>query len=197
MASVQAALQPGDRHLVLETDQFNQARAEALALGSHVAFVDDDDHIAPSALRLVRAALERTDAACVFTDELLVDEAGTVLFRNEGPRTRFDLVVGPRRIHHLTVLRSNAVHSSCLALAERHGGIGFDWLSTASAACVSVVHVPAAVYSWVQHPGQMVRSVRHEEQHRHHHATLSRQIREWLQGQEFQPIEAVTIVTDW
>jgi len=145
----------GLRLKVLEFDQF-------------VAFVDDEDIVMNNSLALCLRALEETGCGVAFTRQRLMSVDG-MMGRVHGdlPATHADIVRMPQGIHHLAVMRREALdmdqlHDVAKTLAH---GAGIDWAIRANAAAHGgAVHVPIVGYGWRSHPGQW------------HHA------REWAQA---------------
>lgn len=159
MDSVADSLPAGARHVVIGSrndasawmvDQWNATHG-----ADWVAFVDDDDILAPGALQACLDALRDTGASMAFTDEQEVDEAGQHLRMGmTGPRTLRDIAMHPRCAHGCAVFRRAAVPDAAFDTAKREG-IGLDWLMRASAGLIGgAVHVPMVGYRWRRHAGQ-------------------------------------------
>lgn len=126
----------------------------------YVAWVDDDDRVLPGALAKCVEALEATGAAMAFTDEARIDGNGDRVGQPYlKPRTRRDLAMHPRSVHHLTVFRVDALDPIVRTQAKRIG-IGTCWLIRAHAGLIhKAVHVPIVGYEWRQHPGQDTKDI--------------------------------------
>jgi hypothetical protein len=155
-ASVAAALPDGAQHLIIPCHtNFAKARFEATRLSRYVAFVDDDDYINPTALKLCLTAIKETGAGVAFTDEVSVDLDGTRQFVRNGGRSYQDVSKHPRTIHHLTVIDCNYVSPKALELNSVFDA-GVCWFIKASAALTgNAIHVPIEGYYWTQHAGML------------------------------------------
>jgi len=157
LASVQAALIERCRHVVIpldtDLDGFIAARYAAMQLDEVVAFVDDDDTIAPDALRLCLAALEGNSLGVAFTD-CMVQCADGIARQGLACPTYNELLRYPAAMHHLVAVRSEYVTARSLALAQQHG-CGIEWIMKAEAALTQgAVHIPYIGYYYVKHPQQ-------------------------------------------
>lgn len=162
LASVQAALTPACRHVVIplaaETeDAFFAARYAALQLGEVVAFVDDDDTISPDALRLCLEALADNTLGVAFTDCMIVCTDGVA--RRAPPCRDYQAICrSPSALHHLAAIRTAYVSDRCLRLARQYQ-CGIEWLMKAEAALSQgAVRIPHIGYYYVNHPQQQQRT---------------------------------------
>lgn len=155
--SVAAALPKGGQHLIIECpDRETWVQRRVLDARSHdlIAYVDDDDYIAPDAINLCLAAIERTGLGAACTDEVEVDIDGKFLRRIAGKKSYIDSTVHPRIIHHLCVLRGNLIDERAIEFHNRFG-VGIDWFIRESVILQhGCVHVPIDGHFWTQHPGQ-------------------------------------------
>lgn len=179
-ASVAAALPPGGQHVILEcnTGDADWARTRVLAAQAHplVAFVDDDDYIAPDAITRCVAALEATGLGAACTNDVFVDLHGNAMPRMTLPKTYQGAAAHPMVIHHLCVMRGALVDSKALELHNRYG-LGVDWFIRSSVALRhGCVHVPIDGYFWTQHEDQHTQQTR--EQYMLRMKAMRRAIRE-------------------
>lgn len=155
VASVDANLPAGARHLIVDGADFQRAKWETTQADEYFAWVDDDDLVCGDALRLCVAALEQTGAAVAFTFEQKMDADGVDLA--PAPTDKVDLLdvaMHPRSLHHLAVMRRAALDPQVLELAL-HFGLGIDWLCRAWCALRhGAVQVPVVGYRWRQHNQQ-------------------------------------------
>lgn len=152
MASVDANLPVDARYLIADGTDFTRAKWETTQAGEYFAWVDDDDLVCGDALRLCMAALEQTGAAVAFTFEQKMDAAGVDLAPAPIDKvTLLDVAMHPRSLHHLAVMRREALDPRVLELAL-HFGLGIDWLCRAWCALRhGAVQVPVVGYRWRQH----------------------------------------------
>jgi hypothetical protein len=139
-------------------ENWAQARVHATQLSEFVAFVDDDDIIAPAALSICLKALHQTGAGLAFTNEVSIDLSGKELYATRGTRRYGGIGIHPRTAHHLCVLRREFVDPRALELHNKFG-MGVDWFIKASAALQGgAIHVPIDGYFWTQHDDTMTRA---------------------------------------
>ena len=151
--SVAAGLPPGAVHKIIDCRGKNWAHRRLYDTldDEFIAFVDDDDYIAPGALALCLKAIKETGLGTAFTNEVTVKPDETVI-RYHNERKRYESIrVLPRAIHHLSVIRTSAIDIRSLDLHQKFE-MGIDWFVRASAALVhGAVHVPINGYYWTIH----------------------------------------------
>lgn len=154
--SVALALPGGAKHLITHcAGNYAETRMAAMLDSEYVAIVDDDDTISADSLQLCMQALDKSGAGVAFTDEVVVDVNGVKLGVTNSKRTYFGATLHPRAIHHLCVIKREAVNKYALELHNKFG-IGIDWFIKAGAALThGAIHVPIEGYFWTQHPNQM------------------------------------------
>lgn len=159
--SVARGLPANATHRVIACrDNWAKARVDAARSDQYVAFVDDDDTIDPTALQICLDALEATGAGIAFTDEATVDIDGNILSVHTGVREYSQQTVSPRAIHHLCVIRGDAVDPRAIRLHNKHG-MGADWFIKTSAAFQrGAVHIPMTGYFWTTGHANMTSSAR-------------------------------------
>ena len=125
--SVQAALPPNCSHVIIsEPGDYAQLRMNALSLNRYVVFVDDDDYISSSWLKLCLNALEQYKAGVAFTNVVRVDANGERLPSPSPVRRYDDMYVTPLCLQKMCIVRTDAVDPSVLDMAEQFG-VGIDW----------------------------------------------------------------------
>lgn len=157
--SVRRNLPMGATHYVLHCPDiatYRKTKLESLGLGTYVTFVDDDDLVVNDALRQCLEAIKSTNASVAFTDEILIDSAGSVIETLPIRESIYykDIARAPRTLHHLAMIDGASVPlhliQSLFEKAEKIGGL--DWIVSASAAlCGTAVHVPIHGSHWRQH----------------------------------------------
>lgn len=151
--SVEENLPAGATHSIVDGSvDFQRTKWETAQAGEYFAWVDDDDLVCNDALALCVRALEQTGAAVAFTFEQKMDAVGRDLA--PAPRTRVDktdVAMHPRSIHHLAVMRREAL-DPCVLEHAKEFGLGIDWLCRAWCALRhGAVQVPVVGYRWRQH----------------------------------------------
>lgn len=145
-------------HNIVDGTDFLPAKWSATQVGDYFAWVDDDDLVCNDALSLCVRALEQTGAGVAFTYEQQMDAEGRDLGAPDRSVVHLsDVAMHPRMLHHLAVMRSDALSPHVLDLAAEFG-LGIDWLCRAWCALKhGAIQVPIVGYRWRQH------------QHPHHH----------------------------
>lgn len=163
--SVASMLPKGGVHHVLTCEHaadYQAARWSSLELGEYACFVDDDDRVANDSLqRCVDVLDSRPEVGMVFTNQLLIDEAGKPLANPHHPdrRVRYeDLAATPQTAHHLVMIRTSMLDQQAKKLSEKLG-TGCDWLiKCATGLRSSAVHLKVDGYEWRQRAGQMCKA---------------------------------------
>lgn len=157
VSSVEAALVPNTRHVILECyENWAQARYDATQLDDYVVFVDDDDTIASESLRLCLECLAaHPGVGLIITNEIEVDLEGNALKFVDGVRTYSTISHHPRVAHHMCVINRRFVDPEVVALHNQFG-VGIDWaIKTSAALQGTAVHIPVFAYKWTQHKDNM------------------------------------------
>lgn len=156
VASIEASLVSGVSHRIIEChNDWGKARYAATQLDEYVVFVDDDDTVPEGAIATCLEAAKASRAGLVVTDERLVDLAGNELRISRGPKMYSGIQVHPTVMHHLALIKAEAVDLVGLKVHERFG-VGADWLIKASAALRGdALYVPIVGYNWTQHDDTM------------------------------------------
>lgn len=156
-ASVAAALPPGAIHQIIELPdctprELMQARWESLPADGYFCFVDDDDRIVNNSLNICLSAIAISKAGCVFTGESKIDASGARTGASAmRPMDYFEATIHPLNIHHLCLMRRDAIDQRCWDLQEKYG-IGLEWFMKANAAIAHrAVQVPIIGYEWRIH----------------------------------------------
>lgn len=156
-ASVASALPPGAIHQVIELppcspQEFAQARWDSLPADGYFCFVDDDDRIVNNSLNITLAAAVVSRAGCAFTGESKIDADGVRTGQSAmRPMDYFEATLHPSNIHHLCMMRRDAIDQRCWDLQQKYG-LGIEWFMKAHAAIVhGAVQVPIIGYEWRIH----------------------------------------------
>jgi hypothetical protein len=160
-ASVAAQRFDGLHHVVVDChlkSDWPAMRLKVLELDQFVAFVDDEDIVMNDSLSLCLRAIEQTGCGVAFTRQRLMNADGQIgHLYGLPPSTHGDIARLPQAIHHLAVMRREALDMDQLREVAQHlpHGAGIDWAIRANAAAHGgAVHVPIIGYGWRRHPGQ-------------------------------------------
>mgnify|MGYP003428806340 FL=1 len=155
--SVSKNLPKNSTHHIIKTRGlhcFAKARTDALSLGDYYAIVDDDDIVVNDSIGKCFEAIQRNDTGISFSDEALVDLDGNILSVRESIRTYEEVKKHPWRIHHLVVIRVDAIKHDVTQLYGRIQGIQ-TWLAESAMSNKGAIHVPIIGYHWTQHTDNM------------------------------------------
>ena len=122
-----------------------------------VCFVDPDDLYEASAFAQLADALDACpQAVLAYTDEALVDEAGTHLAVRRQAYSRWQHAASASHVHGLIVMRRAAVQAVLGQVADLHQA---EWLLTLLVARQGAcLHLPIVGRHWRQHPRQSHRN---------------------------------------
>ncbi len=159
-------------------DAVTDARVEALKLGEFICFVDDDDEITPLSLAHAMSAIIACNAGVAFTQEKMVYATKAVI--SDCAATYEDVILGPRIIHHLAVIRSGAVTERGIKLAK-YLRIGSEWVLKADAGFnKGIVHVPEIGYYWNQHDNdQSHKQTQHKAEYLDRMRYVTKEMKAW------------------
>lgn len=157
--SVDAALQPGDKHLFIECDGTNyndyaKARFDSLKLGDYVCFVDDDDYIPENVLADVRKCIiDNPDVGLYYTRECKVI-SNDIIHCKAGEKYE-NLIISPTGIHHLSIFNTKYIDNEILDLAFQVG-CGVEWIMRCWFALqYGAIHIPIDGYYYCFHDSQL------------------------------------------
>ncbi|HVX67364.1 MAG TPA: glycosyltransferase family 2 protein, partial [Bryobacteraceae bacterium] len=147
-----AAADPRIRRTALAVRGGISAAANAaltLARGGYVAFLDDDDELAPDALLEIAEALERhPDAGFLYSDEdkISIDDRRYDPFFK--PDWSPDLLLSENYVCHLLVARRDLVETAGGLRSECDGAQDHDLILRLAERTASIVHIPKVLYHW-------------------------------------------------
>ncbi len=128
--------------------------AVEIATGAYVAFVDQDDELAPDALAAVAHAIAgRPDADIVYSDEDKIDVEGLPFEPHFKPDWAPDLLLSFPYLGHLLVVRRELLAEVGGLRSEFDGSQDYDLMLRATEASGRIVHVPEVLYHWRAIPG--------------------------------------------
>lgn len=154
-------LQQRDARIVVSGAGENRGIAAAtnaaleLAAGDWVALMDQDDLLAADALLLVAgAARSRADAGLIYTDSDRLNEDGQRTAPLFKPDWNYDLLLAVNYLNHLTVYRRDHLQAVGGLREGLEGSQDYDLALrvVSRLAPDAIVHVPAILYHWRQHP---------------------------------------------
>lgn len=155
------------------------ARAQGYAQGCLplVSFVDPDDLYEASAFARLADALDACpQAVLAYTDEALIDEAGTPLAVRRQAYSRWQHAASASHVHGLIVMRRAAVLDLLGQVVDLHHA---EWLLTLLVARRGAcLHLPIVGRHWRQHPRQSHR-VGDPEAVRRVHRVLASSTHSW------------------
>lgn len=123
--------------------------AIALASGDFLAFLDNDDELAPHALSAIAAVLEAEPRAdVVYSDEDKLDEDGHLSRPAFKPSWSPDTLLSCAYMCHLLVVRAALVAELSGLRSELDGSQDYDLMLRATERAAKVVHVPDVLYHW-------------------------------------------------
>jgi len=134
----------------------------ALATGRWVAFLDQDDLLAPHALALMAVHLaDRPDAGVAYSDEDLVDYGGRPVASYFKPAFDPLLLLAQNHVCHLAVVRRDLVEQVGGLREGYEGSQDWDLLLRVTAGLDrdQVVHVPHVLYHWRTYPASTASSL--------------------------------------
>ncbi|BHH84795.1 glycosyltransferase [Desulforhopalus sp. 52FAK] len=142
--------------------------ARALATGSYLGFLDNDDELTVDCLLEVVETLTREGADMVYSDEDLIGDDGTTLSIFRKPGFNQNLLLSHNYITHFVVVKE--------ALFDRVGGLDcrydgaqdYDFMLKLSEQCDSVVHIPKVLYHW--RASESSTSINHDQKNYAHEA---------------------------
>ena len=160
LSSLASAMPDYAEHFLIHcpnSADFVKARWESRLLGDHFVFVDSDDLVINDSIRMCMAVFDdRQELGAVFTKQELIDVNGNPL-RSRNPINDphyHHLITNVQAMHHLTILRSGAIHEGVLKAVLETGLPSPDWAMKASAALTHGAQlVPISGYKWRQHRG--------------------------------------------
>ena len=155
----------------LSNEDYLLKRWDSIPDSGYFCFVDDDDVIVNDSLRLCVEALESTGAGCAFTAQSIINHDGSVVnppsgssVKSDGslyiqPVRYFESTVHPQVIHHLCVMRRDAIDTKlCKEMTNRYG-VGGEWIMKSSAALIhGAIQVPIVGYYWRHHNNNQSRN---------------------------------------
>ncbi len=121
--------------------------------GDYIAFMDQDDLLAPHALEEYARILRTQEADILYSDEIVSsDDGGTVRHVVQKPGWSPEMLRSINYISHLTVVRTTIVRRVGGLSSECDGAQDHDFLLRIRPLCSHIVHIPLPLYLWRAHP---------------------------------------------
>lgn len=127
--------------------------AGTLAAGEYVTFLDQDDVLAPTALRFLGEALQEQMFDVLYSDEDWIDESGRRIRPNFKPDWSPELLAGCMYFGHLFAARRELIAEAGWFRSGFEGAQDYDLALRLVGNGASVKHVARVLYHWRMHAG--------------------------------------------
>lgn len=136
-----------------ENGHISKATNDALSIasGEYIAFMDQDDELAPIALqRIVATINEKPELSLIYSDEDKMDENGKRYEPNFKPDWSPDLLMGTNYISHLSVYKKSLIDKVNGLRAGYEGAQDYDLVLRATEIITvdEIHHIPEVLYHW-------------------------------------------------
>jgi GT2 family glycosyltransferase len=142
----------------------NSNAALEIASGEFVAFLDQDDELAPFALwEIVHAINDNPDCDLIYSDHDLLSAVGgkrcQPLFK---PDWSPEIMLSANYLTHLTVVRTTLVNEVGDFNPQLDGAQDWDLFLRLSENARKIIHIPKILYHWRSSPGSTAENISHK-----------------------------------
>lgn len=128
-------------------------KALALATGSYISLLDNDDELTPDALYEMVKALNSTKADFIYSDEDKIEMSGRFSDPHFKPGYSPDLLLSQNYICHLALIKKELVDKAGGFTVGLDGAQDYDLFLKVLEHAKKVVHIPKVLYHWRKIPG--------------------------------------------
>ena len=122
--------------------------AAQLAEGRYLAFLDNDDELAPEALQTIAQAINNTPAGLYYSDEDLIGADGRQFSIFRKPGYNRELLLCHNYVTHLVVTERLLFEKVGGCAEEFNGAQDLDLFLKLSEQAETVLHIPEVLYHW-------------------------------------------------
>jgi len=140
---IQVSILPGNQGIAAATNA-----AAQLAQGEYYGFLDNDDELTVDCLYHLVAAINRSGADLLYSDEDLIGEDGRRFSVFHKPDFNPELLLCHNYITHFVAIRATLFQSIGGLDPDCDGAQDYDLLLRASEKCPTLQHIPKVLYHW-------------------------------------------------
>ncbi len=140
---IRLSILPGNRGIAAATNA-----AAQLAEGDFYGFLDNDDELTVDCLYHLVAAINRSGADLLYSDEDLIGEDGRRFSVFHKPDFNPELLLCHNYITHFVAIRATLFQSIGGLDPDCDGAQDYDLLLRASEKCPTLEHIPKVLYHW-------------------------------------------------
>ncbi len=137
--------------------------AAKLAGGSYLAFLDNDDELAPEALQTFAQRINSTPADLYYSDEDLIGADGRRFSVFRKPGFNSELLLCHNYVTHCVVTKKSLYDQVGGCAGEQNGAQDLDLFLKLSEQADTVVHIPQVLYHW--RASESSTSINHDKKH--------------------------------